>query len=205
MAKSNIENIIVLDTEFVSSKTINQPFQISISAFHLIKNQLQKISDFNAYIQMRPGTHLTYFAKKYTGITEDTLLNQGIYPDAATIQVVNYLLNFDVGNTLIVGWDPINDKRMIDNLINYSDEIVNVDAFPWFNLVKPYAHFNKITSGITPSLKEACEKYGLTDFAFHNAEDDTHATVALLQKFIDEYGREKTIDQFLVKKYVKVR
>ena len=50
---NKVEFLIVLDTEFISLKRGGQPFQISMSAFHLnSEGALIKISDFNVYITL---------------------------------------------------------------------------------------------------------------------------------------------------------
>ena len=59
------EFLIVLDTEFISLKKGGQPFQISMSAFHLNNETLIKISDFNVYITLRKGVYLNKYVKAY--------------------------------------------------------------------------------------------------------------------------------------------
>jgi DNA polymerase III epsilon subunit-like protein len=183
----------VIDTEFVSSKEGAQPFQISMIALQLNKKKLIKISDFNAFIILREGLRLNYHARKHTGITEDKLKKIGIYPDMAVSQVVNFLLNFDINETMLVGWAVNNDKIMLEKLINYDDKLINLDQYQWYDLANSYLKLNKIKGNDTPSLKHACDFYRLSGYQFHDAEDDARATALILSMFIKEYGFDKAI------------
>lgn len=188
-----IKYFIVIDTEFVSSKEGAQPFQISMIALQINKKKLVKISDFNAFIILREGLRLNYHAKMHTGITEEKLKKLGIYPDMAVNQVVNFLLNFNIKETMIVGWAVNNDKLMLEKLINYDEQLIDLNAYTWYDLANSYLKLNRIKGNDTPSLKHACDYYRLTGYNFHDAEDDARATALLLSMFIKEVGFEKAI------------
>jgi inhibitor of KinA sporulation pathway (predicted exonuclease) len=204
-----IEYIIVIDTEFVSSKDGQQPFQIAMRSYRLVENRLMNISNFNAFVQLREGLKLTYFAKKYSGITQEKLEELGIYPTEAINQVINFLLNFDLTKTVLVGWDPVNDKRMLDALLNYGDHLINLDSFQWFDLATPYRQLYKPGKKDTPSLKEACESLMLGTYDFHDAEVDVLATSALLEALLEKHGSKSILLDYLHPKkrikYIKKR
>ena len=44
------EYLIFIDTEFVSSKDGNQPFQVGILSYHLNDSKLVKLNEFNAKV-----------------------------------------------------------------------------------------------------------------------------------------------------------
>ncbi len=205
----DIEYIIVIDTEFVSSKDGQQPFQIAMRSYRIDGSNLMNISNFNVFVQLREGLKLTYFAKKYSNITQEKLEELGIYPSEAIGQIINFLLNFDIKSTLIVGWDPINDRRMLDALLNHGDSLINMDSFKWFDLVVPYKQIHCPDKKDTPSLKEACETYGLIDYAYHDAEVDAYATASLLIHLLNQHGLETIISKNLQAmkkpKYIKKR
>ena len=188
-----IKYFIVIDTEFVSSKEGAQPFQISMIALQLNKKKLIKISDFNAFIILREGLHLNYHARKHTGMTEEKLKKFGIYPDMAVNQVVNFLLNFNIKETMIIGWAVNNDKLMLEKLINYDEKLVDLDKYNWYDLANSFLKLNKYKGSDTPSLKHACDHYRLSGYNFHDAEDDARATALLLSMFIKEVGFDKAI------------
>jgi DNA polymerase III epsilon subunit-like protein len=196
---NKIKYFIVIDTEFVSSKEGAQPFQISMIALSLRKKKLTKISDFNVFIMLREGLKLNYFAKKHTGITEEKLKSYGVFPDMAVGQVVNFLLNFNMNETMIVGWAVNNDKRMLDKLINYKEKIIDLEAYQWYDLSNSYQKINKLKTNETPSLKAACEYYRLSGYNFHDAEDDARATALLLSMFIKELGFDQAIKIPMIK------
>jgi inhibitor of KinA sporulation pathway (predicted exonuclease) len=185
--------IIVLDTEFVSSKEGEQPIQISFIAFEIKQDKLMKISDFNVYVRLREGMHLNYFARKITGITEERLLSNGIYPNMATQQVISFLLMFNVDETLIIGWAPQNDKKMLNKLMNQDEPLINLDAFDWFDLSKSYKKLNNITDNGTPAFKDAMEFYNVKGYHYHDSMEDARATAFLLGIFLKEHGIEKVI------------
>ena len=187
------EFLIVLDTEFVSMKKGGQPFQISMSAFHLNNDTLIKISDFNVYITLRKGVYLNKYVKAYTGVTEEKLHDEGIYPFMATNQLLDYVLNFDLKTTVLVGWDPSNDIRMMNLLVNHEDEIFDFKKATWLNLAASYSRLNGIPRGISRSLTEACNNYGMVDYDAHDAVEDCKATVELLRRMIEKHGVEEVI------------
>ncbi len=184
---------IIIDTEFVSSKEGAQPFQISMLAFKIENSKLVKLNDFNAFIMLRKGLKLNYFAKKCTGITDEKLKENGIYPDMATHQVINYLLMFNIEETIIIGWAPSNDKRMLDLLINHEEPLIDLEAFDWFDLSKSYLSLNKIETKETPSLSSVINFYHLRGYSFHDSMEDARATATLFCLFLKEYGIDKTI------------
>ena len=175
------KNIIVLDIEFVCSKKWNQPFQISMISFNLKKDVLTKISDFDIYIDLMPGNHLNSFARKVTGISEDFLNKEGLYYKDASYQVLNYLLHFNLEDTLIVGWSPQNDIRMLDILFNHDEPMIDMNALHFFDLNKSYNKFKELPSCRGVRLEEACEDYGIKDEKMHNSYADTVATAKLLE------------------------
>ena len=65
---SSIDTWLVLDTEFVSSRAGNQPFQVAIFAYRLVNRHLVKINEFSVYVLLKHGLHLKYYAKKTTGM-----------------------------------------------------------------------------------------------------------------------------------------
>jgi len=195
---NKVEFLIVLDTEFISLKRGGQPFQISMSAFHLnSEGALIKISDFNVYITLRKGVYLNKYVKAYTGVTEEKLHDEGIYPFMATNQLLDYVLNFDLKRTVLVGWDPSNDIRMMNLLVNHDDEIFDFKKVTWLNLAASYSRLNGIPRGISKSLTEACNNYGMTDYDAHDAIEDCKATVELLRRMIEKHGTEEVIYQTL--------
>lgn len=185
--------IVVIDTEFVSSKEGAQPFQVSLIAYEIKDDELVKISDFNVFIMLKEGLKLNYYARKYTGITYEKLRHEGIYPNMAIQQVINFLLMFNVDETLIVGWAPNNDKRMLDHLLNDEDGLINLSAFDWYDVAKTYCVFNNLDPYQTPSFEVAAEKYNLLNYKFHDSMEDATATAELLKILIKEHGIEKVI------------
>lgn len=206
-----IKYVIVLDTEFVSYHKGGQPFQISMSAFRLKEEKLIKISNFNVFITLRKGVYLNKYVKAYTGVTEEKLLDEGIYPDMATNQLLDYLLNFNMKETVLVGWDPGNDVRMMNALVNFEEELFDLSKWMWLNLATSYSRLNGLPSGITKSLTDACATYGIVDYSAHDAEEDCKATFDLLRLMIEKHGVQEVIYKTLnapkkVKtKYKKVR
>ena len=189
-----VEFLIVLDTEFISLKRGGQPFQISMSAFHMSnEGTLIKISDFNVYITLRKGVYLNKYVKAYTGVTEEKLHDEGIYPFMATNQLLDYILNFDLKKTVLVGWDPSNDIRMMNLLVNHDDEIFDFNKATWLNLASSYSRLNGIPRGISRSLTEACNNYGMVDYDAHDAVEDCKATVELLRRMIEKHGTQEVI------------
>ena len=201
------KNIVVLDIEFVSSRKWNQPFQVSMFSYRLKGDKLEKISDFDIYINLKPGVHLNRYATKVTGISEAYLRKEGLYYKEATVQSINYLLNFKLEDTLIVGWSPSNDKRMLDILFNGDEQLIDMAAFNFFDLNKSYNKFRGLDLNRGVSLQKACEDFELQDVEFHNSYYDALSTARLLQKFLDEYGTYETIYEIMNRKvkYVKKR
>ena len=201
--------IITIDTEFVSSRDGQQPFQVAMRSYRLEENTLIEVSHFNVFVQLKEGLKLTYYAKKVSGITPEKLQEFGIYPAEAIYQIIYFLLSFDLSSTLIVGWDPINDRRMLDVLLNEGDRLINVDSFRWFDVAIPYKALLAPQKKDTPSLKEACETAGLTAFPYHDAEGDALATASILQYLLKTFGKEAVLDPFLKEmkrpKYIKKR
>ena len=201
------KNVIVLDIEFVSSRRWNQPFQVSMFSYHLDGDKLNKISDFDIYINLKPGVHLNKYALNVTGISEAYLKKEGLYYKDAAIQVINYLLHFKLEDTLIVGWAPSNDKRMLDILFNSDEQMIDMSAFNFFDLNKSYNKFkgNDLHRGV--SLQVACEDYGLEDVKFHNSYNDALSTARLLNKMLESHGSYEVIYEVLNRKikYVKNR
>ena len=95
-------------------------------------------------------------------ITTETV--KGIGYQAA--QDADFVLNYDLEKTLIVGWDPINDKTMLHYLLNYHENLVNVESCDWLDLVGPYTKVQGLPSSQTPSLVSACETYDIKDLKF---------------------------------------
>ena len=209
------EYLIFIDTEFVSSKDGNQPFQVGMLSYHLNNSKMVKLNEFNAYIRLRKGIRLNKYAKLATGIDEETLNKFGLYAHEASLQIIDFVLNYDLEKTLIVGWDPINDKTMIHYLLNYNENLVNVESCDWLDLVGAYAKVQGLPIHQTPSLVSACEAYDIKDLKFHDAYDDAYATALLCSKLIEIYGEKeiiydktreiKKINEPKKKKYVKVR
>ena len=209
------EYLIFIDTEFVSSKDGNQPFQVGILSYHLNGYKLVKLNEFNVYIRLRKGIKLNKYAKIATGIDEETLFKFGLYPHEASLQIIDFVLNYDLEKTLIVGWDPINDKTMLHYLLNYHENLVNVESCDWLDLVGPYTKVQGLPSSQTPSLVSACETYDIKDLKFHDAYDDAYATALLCSKLIETHGEKeiiydktkvvKKINEPKKKKYIKVK
>lgn len=199
---------IVLDTEFISLRKGGQPFQIAMSAFKLSETNLIKISDFNVYITLRKGYYLNHYVKEYTGVTEEKLQDEGIYPDMATNQLLDYLLNFNPKETVLVGWDPINDIKMLNRLLNHDEEWLDISKLQWFDLAKSYSRLNNIPSGQTKSLTYAVETYGITNENAHDAVADCKVTYELFKKMIEIHGLSEVVKDFVKErkpKYKKVR
>ena len=201
------KNIIVLDIEFVCSKKWNQPFQVSMISFNLKKDKLTKISDFDIYIDLMPGYHLNSFAKKVTGISEEFLNKEGLYYKEASYQVLDYLLHFKLEDTLIIGWSPRNDIRMLDILFNSEEPMIDMNALNFFDLNKSYNKFKGLPLSRGVRLEDACKDYEITDEHAHNSYADTVATAKLLNKLVETYGAKETIYDILNKKvkYIKDR
>ncbi len=185
--------VIVIDTEFISSKEGEQPIQVSLIAYQIKGEELIKISDFNVYVMLKKGLHLNRFARKYTGITNEKLQKEGIYPDMAIQQIVNYLLLFNVEETIVVGWAPNNDKLILSHLINEKEPLLNLGAADWYDLARCYCVLNKMDPGQTPAFESAAEKYNLSGYKFHDSMEDAKATAELLKLFIKEKGIDKIL------------
>lgn len=205
----SIKHVIVLDSEFVSARNGQQPFQIAMSSFLLKENKLINVSSFNVYIQLEKGVELNYYAKLITGISKKKLEELGIYPLEARDQILNFLLNFKFESTLIIGWDPINDYRMLELLFEGNDLGFKVSYFKWFDLALAYRDFYMPENKNTPSLKTAGEQMGFIDNEFHDADKDVKYTTFILEKLLKEHGSKKAlnINKYLLKKkkYVKKR
>lgn len=201
------KNIIVLDIEFVSSKKWNQPFQVSMFGYRLKGNQLVKINEFDIYISLKPGVHLNKYALNVTGISETYLKKEGLYYKEAALQIINYLLCFNIEDTLIIGWAPANDKRMLDILLNDGEQLIDISVFNFFDLNKSYNKFKGYELNRGVSLQTACEDYGLSDVKFHNSYNDALSTAKLLAKMLEEHGSYETLYEIINRKvkYVKKR
>lgn len=201
-----IRNIIVFDTEFVSSKSGSQPVQIAMSSYELIGDKLKKISDFNTYIMLRDGLSLNSYVTKYTGINNEMLIKEGIYLDMAKKLVIEYLLDFNFQDTILLGWSPVNDQRMFNILFNYTEELIDVSNFRWVDLAKTYCHVNNFPFNKAPSLKAACDFYNIEETNYHDALSDCHATAILLQEMLSLYGTKRClyeISETAVKEKIK--
>lgn len=188
-----IKNIIVFDTEFVSARSGSQPIQIAMTAYELKENSIEKISDFSTFILPRKGVRLNKYVVEYTGINEEILRREGIYLEMARKQVIEYLLDFNFQDTILLGWDPSNDQRMFNILFNYNEEMIDVATFRWVDLARVYIHVNDLPLGQVPSLKTACEFYDMSDISFHDASNDCQATAILLSKLLELYGTTKCL------------
>lgn len=191
---SSIDTWLVLDTEFVSSRAGNQPFQVAIFAYRLVGHHLVKINEFSVYVLLKHGLQLNYYAKKTTGITEAKLARYGILPADAAVQLLQFLLTFPFATTALVGWDPTNDKRMLHLLLSAEEEWSEIARlFPWIDISAFYLYRSEKGSLCTPSLQDACELEGLTAIDYHDAEGDALATAALLEVLLVRHGVEHVL------------
>jgi DNA polymerase III epsilon subunit-like protein len=188
---SSIDTWLVLDTEFVSSRAGNQPFQVAIFAYRLVNRHLVKINEFSVYVLLKHGLQLNYYAKKTTGITEAKLARYGILPADAAIQLLQFLLMYPFATTALVGWDPTNDKRMLHLLLSAEEEWSRL--FPWIDISAFYLYRSEKGSLCTPSLQDACELEGLTALDYHDAEGDALATAKLLEVLLVRHGVEHVL------------
>lgn len=185
-----IKNIIVFDTEFVFDRNSKQPIQLALTGYELKDKTIEKISTFSVFITLKRGTHLNKYVRSYTGIDESKLKSEGIYPNMAQRQAIEYILSFDLKTTILCGWAIGNDLIMFDALFNDDGELLDVNCLKWLDLGKAYSKINKEPNSSIPALKNACEKYGIGEFACHNANDDCNATALLLEKMLEKHGNE---------------
>lgn len=173
--------IIFADTEFISSKKVKQPIQVSFIAYKIKGNQFIYEKDYSTYISLKEGTYLNQYVKAFTGIDEEILEKHGILSIDARKQLLEFLGEFDTENTLICGWDIANDISMINILLNEEENPCNINCFDWYDVAIPYKHFYENESNNSPSLASACLKLNLEGNIFHDAYGDAYATSRIMQ------------------------
>ena len=178
--------------------------QVAFQSYKLSGEQLLKLSDFSVYIQPVKGVSLNRFVTQYTGIDEKLLAKEGIYLEMAKKQVIEYLLNFNFQDTILLGWDLMNDIMMFNRLFNYNEDMIDIGSFRWVDLSKVFTKLHNLPHSI--SLEKACEMYDFTDPDFHNATNDVVNTVKLLECLIDKFKVNKVLyetKETTVKKSIK--
>lgn len=187
------EYLIFLDTEFVSSLTSKQPLQVGLSVYRYNGQSFVRSYQFSTYILVKRGNRLDRYVKKYTQINEEILKTYGIRYSDARQQLIQFLLDFPFEKTLLIGWDPKNDRTMLNLLLNEKEELLNIHWYDWFDLVNPFKALKGWPSGQTPGLTSACQTFELTDFRFHDAYEDANATGAVFFKLVENYGFDQVI------------
>lgn len=188
------EYFIFIDTEFVSSLTSKQPLQIGLVVYRYVDDHFIKMSQFSTYIMTKRGHRLDRYVKKYTHINEEVLQSFGIRYAEARSQFVHFLLDFPFERTVLIGWDPKNDRTMLNLLLNDKEELMDVRWYDWFDVVAPFKTLWGWPTGQTPSLEKACQSYLLNDFKFHDAYEDAVATSALFYKLVDSFTLEQVMN-----------
>lgn len=191
--KINIEYIMFLDTEFISTKEANQPFQIGIVTYKKANSSFEKISEFSTYIRLKEGVTLNEYIKNYTQVDEVTIDQYGIFINDARFQLLNYLLEFPLQNTIIAGWSINNDKKMLNHLFNDEDFIFDIHDFNWCDIAPIYCDCFKIPKYNSPSLIHVCEQLELNHFHHHDALSDAMATAEVLKKLNELFKIEHMI------------
>lgn len=182
------KNVIFIDTEFVSSKDYKQPIQISFVAYRLEGNNFIYDKTYSTYILLDKGVRLNKYVKAFTGIDEQILRMHGILSREVRIQLLDFLYEYTLTNTLIIGWDIANDKTMINSLLNREEELFDINLFDWYDAVVPYKRFYDKENQNTPSLINACFKLEISGINFHDSYQDAVATQKVMQHMALEKG-----------------
>lgn len=188
LLKKKYDYIIFFDTEFISARTKRQPIEISFIAYKIEKNELIYQQTFTTYIRLQKGIFLNQYVKAFTGITGEMLKDYGIPIHEARIQFIDFISKFGLDNCILAGWDIINDKIMINHLLNYDDPTLEVSDFVWYDVANPYIAYHYKDMQTRPSLSYACEECGYQVDKFHNSYDDAIATKLVMEKLISEVG-----------------
>jgi DNA polymerase III alpha subunit (gram-positive type) len=188
-----IKHLLLLDTEFVSSKKGHWPFQIGFVEYEIKDGRFIRVGDFNLHIRLREGLTLNTFAKLVTGMDEETLEKVGLPIDTARYQVMSYLVKFPLEETVIIGWDPQGDKKMLNILLNSDGELFDINNFAWLDAMKIFRKYYAKSKSNNPSLKSACKYFNVATSNAHDALSDAEMTGQVLFKMIDELGAEKTM------------
>lgn len=196
-----IKTVIVFDTEFISSKELNQPVEVAFIAYSLEESKLIKLNDFCIYIQTLKHAKVNKFVTRVTGITNKLLDEQGLEYRRARREVLAYLNKFNKNDTLIVGWDIHNDQNMFDKLFNLHFKHRDVNKYRWFDLARVYSSLKKL-KGVT-SLSKACLTYKLESDNYHDAKEDAIMTSKLLEKLLKHYKENRVFYQFNETKFTK--
>lgn len=182
------EYFIFIDTEFISSQVNKQPLQIGLVVYRYKDDHFIKMAQFSTYIMTKRGYRLDRYVKKYTHINEDILQSWGIRYAEARNQFIHFLLEFPFEKTLLIGWDPKNDKTMLNLLLNEKEELLDVHWYDWLDVASPFKTLYGWALGQTPSLEKACQSFSLTEYKFHDAFEDALATSALFYKLVESYS-----------------
>ena len=186
--KKKYDYIIFFDTEFISAKRKKQPIEISFIAYKINKNELIYQQTFTTYIRLQKGVFLNQYVKAFTGITGEMLKDYGIPIHEARLQFIDFIAKFGLDNFILAGWDITNDKVMIDHLLNYEDQTLEVSDFVWYDVSNPYIAFHYKDMPTRPSLSYACEECGYNVENYHNSYDDAIATKLVMEKLMNEVG-----------------
>ncbi len=190
---TNLRHLLLIDTEFVSSKRGGQPFQVGFIEYEIKDGKYIRVGEFNLQIKLRKGLKLNTYAKECTGIDEETLEKHGFPFDNARYEVMNYLAKFPIDETLIIGWDPQGDKKMMNNLLNYKEELFDINEFKWHDVMKVYKRYYTELSNNNPSLTSACAHFNFDASNAHDALTDAELTGKILFKMIEDLGEETAL------------
>lgn len=188
-----IKHLLLLDTEFISSKQGHWPFQIGFIEYETKDGRYIRVGDFNLHIRLKEGITLNSFARLITGIDEEKLEKVGLPIEAARYEVLSYLIKFPLEDTVIIGWDPQGDKKMLNILLNSDGELFDVNNYTWLDAMKIYRKYYTKTKGNNPSLESACKYFNVDTSNAHDALSDAEMTGRVLFKMIEELGAEKAI------------
>jgi len=189
-----VKNVIVFDTEFISFKKGGQPIQIALTAYKFNQEKLEQVSNFSCYIKLAKHLYLNHYITEYTGIDDQKLKEEGITLEMAQNQVIEYLLEFPLKDTMLIGWDITNDIVMFNKLFNFNDDVIDISSFRWGDLSRTFSKIHSLQN--SKKLIDACKYYDIKETGFHNAESDAKITAILLKKMIEVHGGETMLKYF---------
>lgn len=180
-------NFIVLDLEFnqpfdfkngISSElNAKCPFEIIQIGAVKLRNDLEKLDQFNCYIKPQIYQQLHPFVEKITGIHQETLQGQPSFPEAYQ-QFLNFI---DSEDAVLCTWGIDDIKSLFRNILYFNlnpcaitRNYINIQAMA-------SAHLH-LENGRAIGLKNAVELLGLpTGEDFHNALSDASYTAKIFK------------------------
>lgn len=176
------DSIIVLDTETSGLSPVNNQI-IELSAVKVVSNGKEAVTaaEFDEFIKLPQGTVLPPEIVELTGITDETLKNEGIDPGEACRRFADL---FCEDKILVVAYNAQFDMNFLFYfLLKYKNEhilkkINMLDALTVYKDRYDYPH----------KLENAIVNYNLQDKVVnsHRAIDDTIATVEVLKAMDEE-------------------